>query len=133
MFFLALPAIALGLVATHQRYYATTRSGVTAAVANRKLWAGYTLPATATDVTYYADSYGCEADFAIAETDFVAWCAARGWAVTPISSPTPFFQPVLLPDDETPVADGFTFQMPNGEGTFDRTRSRAAFRVSTLP
>lgn len=133
MFLLALAAIALGLIATHQRYYSTTRSGVTAAVANRKVWADYSLPATATDVTYYADFGGCEAEFAITETNFVAWCEDRGWSFSPITEPTPYFRPILLPDDNTPVSQGYTFELPDGRGVFDRTRSRAAFWASTFP
>ena len=33
-----------------------------------------------TDVTYYADFRGCEAEFAISESEFLNWCSVRGWS-----------------------------------------------------
>ena len=97
------------------------------------IWDGYELPDSASDVTYYADFGGCEAEFAISESEFLAWCHVRGWSPKKIHGSIPYFQPVLLADDDTIVTNGFTFDIPDGEGVFDADRSRAAFRASTFP
>ena len=99
--------LSLGAIGGWQLYFGPTRSGVSAAVANRKLWSGYQLPRSASDVTYYVDSGGCEAEFSIPESDLLALCRDRGWDVEPIAAPVAYFKPVLLPDDARLVSDGF--------------------------
>lgn len=106
---------------------------MSASIANRKIWEGYRLPDSASDVTYHVDFGGCEAEFAIAETDFLEWCELRGWQPVRVDRATPYFQPVLLPDDERLVEEGYTFSIPDGQGAFDSKRSRAAFWVSSFP
>ena len=55
----------LAAIAFCRNYYQAHRIGVSSPVANRMIWQGYELPETATDVTYYADFGGCEAEFEI--------------------------------------------------------------------
>lgn len=126
-------AIILAVIASYRNYYQPHRTGVTAAIANRMMWPGYELPEGASDVTYYVDFGGCEAEFQIDETAFLAWCEHRGWMPVRIGKPLPYFQPVLLADDERPVRKGYTFNIPYGRGVFDAERSRAAFCASTFP
>ena len=114
-------------------FRSSTARGTTATVANRVMWAGFELPASAADVTYYVDFGGCEAEFAISEADFLSWCSDRGWTVTKIDTPVPYFKPILLPDDDHLVQHGYTFSLPDGDGVYDASTSRAAFHVSTFP
>lgn len=131
------PAILCGLmiaaVVGFRSYFKTTMSGTTASVANRMMWQGLGLPASASDVTYYADSGGCEAEFAIPVAEFLELCEQRGWEVSEIETPVAYFEPVLLPDDERLVREGYTFWLPDGRGVYDSQRSRAAFYASTFP
>ena len=130
-FFVAAVLLA-GLVA-YRSFFGSHRIGVSAATANRMLWSGYRLPDSATDVTYIVDFGGCEADFAISESQFLAWCKHSGWTASKIKTPVPFFEPILLVGDSTLVTDGYTFQIPNGQGVFDAKRRRTAFWASTFP
>lgn len=110
-----------------------TARGVSAEAANRRLWQELQLPATASDVTYYTDSGGCEAEFAISEEPFLDWCESRGWDPQPIGSPIPYFEPVLLPDDRRPVTRGYTITPRDGRGVYDTDRGRAAIVISEFP
>ena len=124
---------AIGSAVSYRSYFRPTGSGATASVANRVMWQELKLPTSASDVTYYVDSGGCEAEFAIAEPDFLELCRQKGWDVRGIESPAPYFEPVLLPRDSRLVNEGYTFSLPDGEGVYDSKRSRAAFYVSTFP
>jgi hypothetical protein len=126
-------AFALATYCGYRNYYKTTASGTTATVANRVMWSAFKLPISATDVTFFVDFGGCEAEFAIPEDDFLLWCSKRGWKVTEIKSPVPYFQPVCLASDDRLVSEGYTFALPDGEGVYDASRSRAAFYISTFP
>ena len=126
-------AALIAVIVAYRSYFQSHRVGVSASVANRMMWPEYELPHTATDVTYYADFRGCEAEFAISESEFLNWCSVRGWSPKKIAGAIPYFQPVLLADNDTIVTNGFTFDMPNGEGIFDADRLRTAFWVSTFP
>ena len=81
-------------------YFGASASGVTAEAANRKLWSSLKLPDSASDVTYAVDSGGCEAEFAISESDFVNWCASNNWEIEKIAAPTIYFEPIILGLDE---------------------------------
>ena len=125
--------ILAGAFVSYRSYFQPYRVGVTPAVANRMMWHGYELPKTASDITYRVDFGGCEAEFAISESNFLLWCRARGWSPNPISGSITYFRPVLLPDNDTPVTKGCSFDIPDGEGVFDANRSRTAFWASTFP
>ena len=71
--------------------------------------------------------------FSITEKDFLEWSTKKEFKPIEITSPLPYFQPVLLPDDVRPVSKGYTFSPPSGQGVFDGERSRAAFFVTTFP
>ena len=119
-----------------QAVFGSSGSGVSAASANRHIWASLTLPDMASDVNYHADSYGCEAEFAISEPVFSDWCANRGWRVTPIETPNVYYrlnQNRPIAGKGRIVAGGYHFYPPDGEGTFDVGQSRAEFCVSTFP
>lgn len=125
--------LALGVLSTYRMYFRVTARGTSSAAANRVMWHGYKLPPSACDVTFHADFGGCEAEFSILEGEFLDWCKERGWSVAKIESPVPYFQSILLPSDERPVARGYRFSPPDGEGVFDADRARAAFYVSAFP
>ena len=97
------------------------------------IWSGFKLPHNASDVTYHVDLGGCEAEFAISESDFLEWCNDRGWVPERIARPIAYFQPVLLSDNDTIVTDGYTFDVPDGKGVSDAGRPRTAFWASTFP
>lgn len=52
-----------------------------------------------------------------------------------ITAPHPdgHYRSLLLPGNDRLVNDGYTFDVPNGEGVFDGERSRVAFWVSSFP
>ena len=129
----AIAAILIVATVTYRSNYQSHRVGVSASIANRMMWPGYELPADASDVTYHVDPGGCEAEFAISESEFLAWCRARGWSPKKISGSIKYFQPVLLPNDDTIVTNGYAFDIPDGKGVFDADRSRTAFWASTFP
>ncbi len=131
--FVCVVTLMVAAVATYARLFAPHRVGTTSAVANRMMWPGCQLPREASDVTYCVDFGGCEAEFAVSESDFLAWCASHQRKPVPIESPLPYFQTILLPDDPTLVVEGYTFDVPPGRGVFDAKRSRAAFCASTFP
>lgn len=134
LLFTTLVALVVGAIAAHRNYYRRSASGVSAAVANRMLWDYLSLPLAASDVTYYSDWGGCEAEFAIGEAEFLGWCDSRSFKVTEIGAPIAYFEPILLRQgDDRLVADGYTFEAPDGQGVFDRDAGRAAFVVSTFP
>ena len=128
-------AIASALWLKHA-FVGKTGSNVSAKSANRYIWASLRLPASATDVTFATDSYGCKAEFAISETEFTRWCKSNGWQITPITSPNVYFganpsRPVAA--KARVVGRGFHFYPADGQGTFDAGQSRAEFWVSTFP
>jgi len=129
----AFAAIVLAAIVGYRNYYQSHRTGVTATIANRMMWPGYKLPESATNITYHADFGGCEAEFAISESEFLEWCNSRGWAPNKITGTIQYFKPVLLPDNDKVVTNGYTFDIPDGEGVFDADRSRTAFWASTFP
>ena len=111
-------------------------SGVSVESANRKLWPSLRLPDSASDVTYAVDSYGCEAEFAITESEFVKWCASNDWEIEEIAAPTNYFQPIILRLDQKTarvIDKGYNYYPPDGEGKFDASSLRANFWVSTFP
>ena len=117
-------------------YFGASASGVTAEAANRKLWSSLKLPDSASDVTYAVDSGGCEAEFAISESDFVNWCASNNWEIEKIAAPTIYFEPIILGLDEKTariIETGYSYHPPDGEGKFDASSLRANFWVSTFP
>ena len=126
-------AISIATVVAYRLYFQAHRVGVGPDIANRMIWPEYELPNDASDVTYHVDFGGCEAEFAVSESHFLNWCRARGWSPTRIFGSKTYFQPVLLPVDDTIVTDGYSIDIPDGEVVFDATRSRAAFWVSTFP
>ena len=126
-------ALILAVVICYKTYYQTHRSGVTASVANRMMWDEYKLPESASDVTYYVDFGGCEAEFSISSVDLVQLCQERNWRFVEIDSPIEYFDPERLPANKRLVVRGYTIDVPDGEGVFDADRSRAAFWVSTFP
>ncbi|WP_425397318.1 hypothetical protein [Aeoliella sp.] len=125
-------ALVIGSIAAY-RVYPYQAVGANVHVANRVLWDDLRLPPSASDVTFYVDRYGCEAEFAISESEFLKWCRHRGWHTSEIAAPVPYFQPVCLPDDNRPVEDGYLFEIPDGRGVYDRSRSRAAYWASIFP
>ena len=117
-------------------FVGSSGANVSAKSANRYIWASLRLPASATDVTYTTDSYGCEAGFAISETEFTQWCKTNGWRMAPITSPNVYFganRSRSIAGKGRVVGSGFHFYPPDGEGTFDADQSRAEFWVSTFP
>ena len=135
--FVALCAIAIviakGVHREYLRYSGESGQGVTAHEANQMLWPELHLPREASDVRYYTD-FGCaEAEFAITEDVFLRWCRANGWTVTEITTPSVYFDPFQLDPDHQLVEDGYRFDLSNGEGTFDASRSRACFTVLNFP
>ena len=117
-------------------YFGTSASGVSVTSANQKLWPSLRLPESASDVTYAVDSYGCEAEFAISESEFVKWCAGNSWEIEEISTATVYFNPTILRLDEDTarvIEKGYNYFPPDGEGKFDATGLRANFWVSTFP
>jgi hypothetical protein len=60
--------------------------GVTAALANMELRSRLVLPVRASNVDVYAEFYFCLASFSVCEKDFIEWCHAQGWEMTPITS-----------------------------------------------
>ena len=91
----AVIATILTAIVWHRNYFQPHRMGVSSSIANRMIWKGYKLPEAATDVTYYADFGGCEAEFAISESEFLKWCKQGGWTPQEILKPIPYFEPVL--------------------------------------
>lgn len=126
-------ALIIGSLVAYRLHFPIEAEGATAVLANRALWKDLKLPASATDVTFYVDQYGCEAEFAISEHEFLAWWESRDWTLIAITNPVPYFEPVRLPEDERLVADGYEATIPDGIVVFDRSRSRAAFWASTFP
>jgi hypothetical protein len=114
-------------------WWGAEATGVSSQEANLWIWSHLQIPASASDVTYISDAYGCEAKSALSEGDFLTWCRGNEWPVEEITTPTPFFQPVLLPDDNREVAHGYRFSLSDGRGVFERDRSRVAFVVSEFP
>lgn len=101
--------------------------------ANAWLWQEARLPEAASDVTFFVDFGACEAEFAISERPFLAWCEAHGWEVESIDEPVAYFDPMWLAPDTRPVDRGIHFSPPSGRGVYDATRSRAAYWISTFP
>ncbi|WP_442482407.1 hypothetical protein [Aeoliella sp. SH292] len=130
---IASAALAVAAIAAYYRNFPSNGANVPASMANRAMWSQFRLPDEATDVTYHADSYGCEAEFAIPETEFLAWCKKNNWPVEPLAAPEPYFQPVALADIPRSVDDGYRFELEDGRGIFDRKAGRAAFVVSQFP
>jgi hypothetical protein len=126
-------SIAVAAFVVYCRNLSATGAGTSHAIANRAMWTGLELPSYASDVTFYVDQYGCEAEFRISEQDFLDWCKGKGFRISRISSPVPYFQPIALPGDERLVAYGYEFSVPDGAGVFDADRGRAAFYASTFP
>ena len=126
-------AILIAAFVAYRSYFQPRRFGTSSSIANRMIWSGFKLPHNASDVTYHVDFGGCEAEFAISESDFLEWCNDRGWVPERIARPIAYFQPVLLSDNDTIVTDGYTFDVPDGKGVFDAGRSRTAFWASTFP
>lgn len=118
---------------TWQRQAGITRNGVAADVANDILWPRLRLPEDASDVTCYVDFGAAEAEFAISEESFLAWCKVNGWAVEALVTPVPYFEPMVLPEDPRVVTRGYGFTPPDGRGCFDSDRRRAGFWASTFP
>jgi hypothetical protein len=129
----AVLAAVVAAIAFYRNSFQKHRTGVSPSVANRMIWEGYRLPKDATDVTYYSDFGGCEAEFAIPEADFLKWCEQKGWTAKRITKPIPYFQSVLLSDDASLVVNGYHLSIPDGECVYDSDCSRAAFWVSTFP
>jgi hypothetical protein len=126
-------ALLLAGSVAYRSFFGSQGVGVSASTANRMLWPDYRLPPSVSDVTYIVDFGGCEANFAISELHFLAWCKEKGWTAVKINEPVPFFEPILLAGDSTLVTTGYTFEIPNGRGVFDDGRGRAAFWASTFP
>lgn len=126
-------AIAVGSIAAWSFYYPYQATGTSVAVANRVLWDDLKLPSGASDITFYVDRYGCEAEFAISQPEFLEWCKVQGWSVSGITTPVPYFEPVCLPEDDRLVETGYEFSIPYGRVVYDSSRSRAAFWASTFP
>ena len=126
-------AILIAAIVAYRSYFQAHRVGVGPNIANRMVWPEFELPNSAADVTYHVDFGGCEAEFAISESDFLNWCRTRGWCPSKISGPKTYFQPVLLPVNDTIVTNGYSIDFPDGEMVFDAARSRAAFWASTFP
>ena len=117
-------------------FIGSSGSGVSARSANRALWRSLRTPTSATDVTYTVDPYGCEAEFAISERDFLEWCERNNWRTEAIVEPTVYFNPVHrhhVGDNGRVIGQGYHFYPPDGEGTFDANGLRANFWVSTFP
>lgn len=114
-------------------HVSATRHGVSASIANRFLPSHLQLPDTASDVTCFVDFGAAEAEFAISEKPFLYWCKSNGWAAIPLTSPTPYFEPLALPEDTQPVTRGYAYAPPDGQGNYDAVRGRACFWTSTFP
>ncbi|MEM8783493.1 MAG: hypothetical protein AAGE65_11640 [Planctomycetota bacterium] len=127
------PSLLLAVVVVYQSYYPSRGSNTTSQVANRVLWDRLNIPEAAQDVTFFVDWGGCEAEFALEERLFVELCQSRDWTFTDITEPVPYFKPIWLEADTRWVVSGYTFNIPDGEGVFDRDRSRVAFFASTFP
>jgi len=102
-------------------------------IANRMQWPELLLSTDASDVSFFISFYESEAEFAIPEESLLDWCQSKGWDVTKISTPLPYFEPLRMDADLRLVARGYRFSLPEGWGVFDADRSRAAFAVSTFP
>jgi hypothetical protein len=114
-------------------YVGTSSQGVSVARANRMLWPHLRLPDAASDVSYYVDFGAAEAEFTVPQQEFLNWCQAKGWDCRPITSTTPYFEPMAMTGDPRPVTKGYCFFPPDGQGVFDANQSRACFWVSTFP
>lgn len=126
-------AISIAAVRAYCLYYPSQAHHASAAVANRVLWKELSLPASASDATFFVDQYGCEAEFAISERELLEWCESRHWTLSQIQSPVPYFRPIILPDDGRLVTDGWQFTSRDCTGVYDCLRGRAAYSASTFP
>jgi hypothetical protein len=115
------------------QYRGASATNVSASSANRILWTELRVPLAATDVTCRADQYGCEAKFSIDRESLLGWLAKIGSNPSPISTPVKFFCPVIMPNDDHLVTNGYEFNLRDGRGVYDANRSRASFVVSTFP
>jgi hypothetical protein len=92
------------------------------------------LPDSASDVYQYSDFAAEEAEFQIAEKDFLAFCNKNGWSVEAIENPVPYFYPTWgSREDNRLVKRGYHCNIPNGVVIFDTEHSRASLRVSEFP
>lgn len=108
-------------------------NAATSQQANIWIWPNLRIPASASDVSYVTDAFGCEVKFAISERAFLDWCKGKNWKVEEITTPIPFFEGIISSEDNRQVTDGYKFSPPDGAGVFDKARSRAAFWVSEFP
>jgi len=131
--FVAIIAVSIGSFVSYRDYFRPHGTGETVSVANRVMWQAYKLPAAASDVTYYTDSGGCEAEFSISESEFLKWCDDKGWIPKKITTSVPYFQPILLTANNAAVTNGYTYKLNDGQGVFDADQRRTAFWLSTFP
>jgi hypothetical protein len=130
---LALPVVLYGcVVVVHGLGGSGSRSSP--AIANFYLAKYCQLPDTASDVYCYTDWAAAEAEFAIAESDFLKLCKANGWQPDPIGEPIKYFYPVWGPkEDSRLVHHGYYCYAAGGDLVFDAERSRAAWHASEFP
>lgn len=101
------------------------------------------LPHTSSDITVYTNkniSGAMVAEFAIRESDFVAWAEKNKWGVTEIVSPIEIGDPKAyhegVPNRRTTVERGLyaSHRRPNGGGidaAYDRTNGRGRISRSS--